>query len=182
MARFMPFPPVKPRRTVCLHLQFDGSRMRCAASSDASLARGSRSFVYGKARAAMPCNKRPFNSPEEARAQLRVWQRRSRRSALDTVHVYSCKDDHKGKFHVGHSPDRIKRSRGMRAADKRREYDATRSQIFGSLDDLFTAQEERIRTALNPRSRETRNTGGPLIMPETGTLSLIGDDINVDHK
>jgi len=66
--------------------------------------------------------------------------------------------------------------------DKRREYDNTRSQIFGSLDDLFHAQEVRVRGLLNRRSREDRNTGGPLIMPESGTLSLIGDEIHVEKK
>ncbi len=132
---------------------------------------------------AMPCNKRPFNSPEEARSQLRTWQQYARRSELDTVHVYKCREEgHRGKFHVGHSPDRIKRSRGMKDANRKRDYEETRNRIFGSLDDLFYTQEMRVRGALNRRSREDRNTGGPLIMPESGTLSLAGDDINVEDK
>jgi hypothetical protein len=132
----------------------------------------------------MACNKRLFHSPEEARAQLRLWQRRGRRSALDTVHVYKCEadPDHRGKFHVGHSPDRIKRSRGMKAASKKREYDETRNRIFCSLDDLFHQQEVRVRGQLNRRAREDRTTGGPLIMAETGTLCNAGDEINVEDK
>lgn len=135
----------------------------------------------------MACNKRVFGSPEEARSQLRVWQRHARRSALDTVHVYKCKDDpnHRGKFHVGHPADRIKRSRGMRAASKRKDYDQTRSQIFGGLDDLFFEQTVRVRGSLNRYTRDKRqreDAGSPLIMPESGTLSLAGDDIHVEDK
>lgn len=134
----------------------------------------------------MPCNKRPFNSPEEARGQLRVWQQRARRSALDTVHVYKCREEeHRGKFHVGHSPDRIKRSRGMRSMNKRRDYEETRSRVFGSLDDLFFEQEVRVRGALNRYTRDKGqrvDAGSPFIQAETSNLAYSGDDYDVEDK
>lgn len=131
----------------------------------------------------MPCNKRPFDSPNAARAQLRVWQRSARRSALDTVHVYKCKDDpdHRGKFHVGHSPDRIKRKEAGRSFVKRESYDDVRGRVFGDLDDLFFAQEVRVKGKLNPRQRE-KNAGS---FGDTSLIinnSLAQDDFDVENK
>ena len=44
----------------------------------------------------------------------------------------------------------------MRDANKRRDYDETRSRVFGTLDDLFFEQTVRIKGKLNPRQREKR--------------------------
>lgn len=64
--------------------------------------------------------------------------------------------------------------------NKRRDYEETRSQIFGGLDDLFFAQEVRVRGALNPRPKERRTVFGDTSLVINNPLAQ--DDFDVENK
>jgi len=131
------------------------------------------------------CDKRAFDSPEEAAATLRLWQQRGRRRALDNAHPYKadCKNpQHRGKFHVGRKHDAMKR-----ATQSARIHEDKRSRIFGELDDIFDRQHTRItnkftRDDERRRARNLRDDEGPLVRAEMTPLSGAGDSINVYNR
>lgn len=136
----------------------------------------------------MPCTKRPFNSPEEANKQLRIWQRNGRRAELDQAHVYKADcthSGHRGKFHVGRKHDPMKPLRG-RPIKARYQAD-TSADVLEELDDLFHHQQMRIMGMLDKvdrsrRRRFVRDDDGPLNMPESQTLGPGGDELDVRNK
>ena len=81
----------------------------------------------------MPCLKRPFDSPDQAKRQLRIWQRKGRRPALDSGHVYQCEECH-GKFHIGRKHQEIAPTSEV----------ARTTGAFDDLDDIFEAQRQRV--------------------------------------
>ena len=134
------------------------------------------------------CDKRAFDSPEEAAATLRLWQQRGRRRALDNAHPYKadCKNPaHRGKFHIGRKHDAMRHT--PQQARTRQIQEDKRSRIFGELDDIFDRQHTRItnkftRDDERRRARNLRDDEGPLVRAEMTPLSGAGDSINVETK
>lgn len=136
------------------------------------------------------CTKRPFDTPEQAKRQLRVWQRRGRRAELDTAHTYlaDCVE-HRGKFHVGRKHDPTQRGRPLGSSNVHNAHNMARmrERIADEIDDVFDAQVQRIvgkfaRTEKVRRQRFVRGDEGALIMAESGTLAPGGDELDVYDK
>ena len=134
----------------------------------------------------MSCTKRPFDSEARAKHQLRVWQQRGRRSAFDDCHAYlaDC-DEHKGKFHIGHSQRSAK-------AHEDPYYTVMLMDISDDLEDVFERQHFRVSNKLarvgnrvRKRDREAmklKKNRGDLLRPEVSTIVLGGDEFDVRAK
>lgn len=135
-----------------------------------------------------PCTKKPFESFETAKRQLRVWQRRGRRAELDGAHAYKADCvEHRGQFHIGRKHDTIRRGKPLGAANRRANPDAARDYMLDELDAVFEHQLHRVlgRITHVERRRQARmakDDQGALIMPERGYLCPGGDEFDVEDR